>query len=377
MRFRFMSLTWLLAGALVLAACGQQPMTAEEIVERMETTRDSMDDVHTTVAFDFVTDQKNGSLTVEGWMKKTDRTDANGEPINKIRAVVVEATESDLQDTLLVSDGDTFWLYNPSENKVLTGTRADMPDQSLTDPVGATEALQDMIAQGLEAVNIEVLGEEQIAGQGAWKLNVTPKTETEQQLQLAGIVEATMWVDQERAIPLKLDIDASDMGQGTVEVRSIEMNTGLSDELFTFTPPTGAEVVQAADLTAEMQPRAATLDEARAAMDFPLLVPETLPGDAALVEVRLIGAHTVIQNYASGSETFSVVQSSEKAGDDRQPPAGSVVQEVDVRGHAATLITGGASEQGSFLRWEENGTRIIIAGTLSADDALAVAESLR
>ncbi len=377
MRLRLISLISLLIGSLVLAACGQQQISAEEIVARMEATRDTMQDVHATVALNFTTNERSGNLVVEGWLKKTDRTDAEGKPITKVRAIVREASEAELKDSLLVSDGETFWLYNPSANQVITGSRADLPNNKAADPTGTTQALQDLIQRGMDALNVEVLGEEQVAGQNTWKLKLTPKTETSQQLQLDGIVEATMWVDEARALPLKLDIDASDMGQGTLEVRSITMNSGLSDDLFTFTAPAGATVTQASDLAGQMQPKAVTLDEARAAVDFPLLAPQYLPGGATLVEVRLLGKQTVIQNYASGGVTFSVVQSRTDVGSDREPPAGSAVQELELRGQTATLISGNADQQGSLLRWEENGVRIIVAGTLSSDDALKVAESLK
>ncbi len=383
MRFRLFSMILALVGALLLGACGQQLITAEEIVERMEATRDSMQDVHATVAMNFNTNERDGYLVIEGWLEKTGQTDADGMPINKVRATVIDADEEKLSDSLVVSDGEIFWLYNPYEQTAITGDIAEMkanrPDSSAFsgDPTGMTEAFQDMLQQGLDAVDIEVLGEETIAGRAAWKLKLTPKTETQQQLQLDGIIEATMWVEQEQAIPLKLDVDASDMGQVTIEVQSIEMNVGLDDSLFVFTPPEGVEVLQAADLLAEMQPRLTTLDEAQDSVDFPVLTPEFTPDDATLVEVRLIGTHTVIQNYAAPGVSLSVVQGRGDVGDADQPPADSVVEEVMVRGHTATLVTGADDQQGALLSWTEDGRRVIIAGTLSADEALQVAESLK
>lgn len=376
MQLRLFSLVMLLVSALLLSACGTQDITADEIVERMEEARDSLQDIHATVAIDFVTDERNGSMLIEGWLKKTEQVDADGEPVKKLRAEILEASEDRLVGTRLVSDGETFWVYNPDENKVLTGNKADMPDQPATDPVGATEALRDMLEQGLDAFDIEVLGEEQIAGQETWKLALTPKTETEEQLQLDGLLTLTMWVDEELALPLKIEVDGSDMGQGTLEVRTIEVDTGLSDELFTFEIPAGAEVVDAAEVAEQMRPRSMTLDEAQAAVDFPLLVPTDLPGSATLIEVQVIAGETVIQNYVGGATTFSIVQSSNDVGADRQPPAGSEVQQVTLRGQEATLITGSGEQQGSLLRWEENGVRVVVAGTLSADEALRVAESL-
>lgn len=376
MQLRLFSLVMLLVSALLLSACGTQDITADEIVERMEEARDSLQDIHATVAIDFVTDERNGSMLIEGWLKKTEQVDADGEPVKKLRAEILEASEDRLVGTRLVSDGETFWVYNPDENKVLTGNKADMPDQPATDPVGATEALRDMLEQGLDAFDIEVLGEEQIAGQETWKLALTPKTETEEQLQLDGLLTLTMWVDEELALPLKIEVDGSDMGQGTLEVRTIEVDTGLSDELFTFEIPAGAEVVDAAEVAEQMRPRSMTLDEAQAAVDFPLLVPTDLPGSATLIEVQVIAGETVIQNYVGGATTFSIVQSSNDVGADRQPPAGSEVQQVTLRGQEATLITGSGEQQGSLLRWEENGVRVVVAGTLSADEALRVAESI-
>ncbi|MGB9633592.1 MAG: LolA family protein, partial [Chloroflexaceae bacterium] len=101
-----------LLGALLLAACGQRLPTAEEIVERMEAARAATNDAHATVALDVTTPDRAGRMVVEGWMQKTGATDAAGKPINRVRVEVREASEADLVGSLMVSDGETFWLYN-------------------------------------------------------------------------------------------------------------------------------------------------------------------------------------------------------------------------------------------------------------------------
>jgi hypothetical protein len=89
------------------------------------------------------------------------------------------------------------------------------------------------------------------------------------------------------------------------------------------------------------------------------------------------GSPAVIQNY-SGPVAFSLAQGRNDIARDREPPAGSQVSEVTVRGQPATLITNTSGSQGgSLLRWQENGVTIFIAGTLSGEQALAVAESLQ
>lgn len=364
-----------LLGALLLAACGQSLPTAEEIVDRMEAARAATNDAHAIVAIDFTSPERSGSLVVEGWMEKTGETDAAGEPIARLRIQVLEASEEGLKDTLVVSDGETFWLYNPAENTVITGSASEMGERGPTDPAGAADALQRIVGEGLDALELTVVGEEQVAGKPTWKVDFTPKAETSAQLQLDGVIEGSMWVDEALAIPLKLTLDASDFGQGSVEVRNIETNTGLSAELFRFTPPPGAEVVQAAELVSRLQPRASTLEEARTDVSFALREPGYLPAGMSLVEVRVIGTGTVILNYTGESGSVSVVQSNEEVGRDREPPAGSEVRTVAVGGATGTLITGGDG-QGSLLRWEQDGIRYVVAGTISSDEALRVAEGL-
>jgi outer membrane lipoprotein-sorting protein len=367
-------LTLALIGTLLLAACGQQLPTAEEIVERMEAANAAMQDVHAVVAVTFNGTEQSGNLRAEVWMQRTGETDAAGRPISRVRAEVLEASEAELAGSLIVSDGASFWLYNPSANTAITGQRDELKDVPAAGGP-ATAMLQDLVQQGLDAVNLEVLGEEQVAGKNTWKVLVTPKPETTAQLRLDSLIQGTLWVDEELALPLKLSLDASDFGQGNVEVQSIELNSGLSADLFTFTPPAGAEIIQAADLAAQMQPRATTLDEARTSVSFALREPTYLPAGLTLVEVRTVGTTTVILNYAGAGASLSIVQSNEDVGGDREPPAGSTVSEVTVDGVPATLIEG-ADGQGSLLRWEANGVRYVVAGTLSGAEAVQVAEGL-
>lgn len=363
-------------GALILAACGNTLPTAEEIVERMEAARAATNDAHAVVAIDFSSPEQSGSLVIEGWTQKTGETSPNGEPIARLRAEVLEASQEGLKGTLVVSDGETFWLYNPAENTVITGEADKLKDAAAGTPAGAATALTDLVGQGLDAVELEVLGSEQVAGKQTWKVKVTPKAETSAQLQLDGIIEGTMWVDEALALPLKLTLDASDLGQGSLEARSIETNTGLSAELFTFTPPADATIIQAEELAAQMEPKAATLDEARTSVSFAVREPGYLPTGLALVEVRVIGTTTVILNYAGEGGSVSLVQSNEEVGRDREPPAGSAVSEVAIGDSTGTLISG-ADGQGSLLRWEQAGVRYVVAGTLAGDEAVKVAEGLK
>ncbi len=370
---------WLIAlmGVLALAACSAALPTAEEIVAKMQAARAATTSAHATVALDFTTPDRTGQIVVEGWSEQTGTTDAAGHPIARMRAEVRTTSEKSLEGLVAVSDGTTFWLYNQAENTVVTGATSQMKAAVAATPAGAATMLTDMVAKGLDAVNLEVLGSEQIAGKTTWKVKVTPKPETSAKLNLASVIEGTLWVDTELALPLKLTLNASDLGSGSLVVQSIETNQPIDAARFTFTPPTGAKIVQAADLAAKLKPPTATsLAEARTAVSFTLREPSYLPAGLALVDVRVVGTSTVILNYGGASGNVSVVQSNEDVGRDRVPPDGSQTSQVTVNGLPATLITGGDGTS-SLLRWQDGGVRYVIAGPLTGAEALKVAEGLK
>ncbi|MEI6179422.1 MAG: DUF4367 domain-containing protein [Chloroflexales bacterium] len=366
-----------LISTLALAACGPTLPTAEEIVSKMEQARAATQSAHATVAIDFTSPERTSQIVVEGWTEQTGTNDASGKPITRMRAEVRSSTEPDLVGMVVVNDGTTFWLYNQAKNTVVTGEAAKLKEATAATSTGTATLLTTVIAQGLDAVDLVVLGPEQVAGKATWKVKVTPKAATSTQLQLDRLVEGTLWVDTEQALPLKLTLDAGDLGRGTVEVQSFETNQAIDATRFTFTPPAGVQLVQAAELMAQRQaPQVASLAEARTAVSFTLREPTYLPANLALVEVRLIGTTTVILNYSGTGGSLSVVQSNADVGGDRVPPADSQATEVLVGGNPATLITGSAN-QGSFLRWQAGEVRYVVAGTLTGDEALKVAEGLR
>lgn len=366
----------LLLGAMLLAACGERVPTAEEITQSLERTRASTQSAHAVVDIQFSSAEQTGNMTVEGWMERTGATDAEGQPIARMRGEVLAASDAELLGSLVVSDGQTFWLYSPSANTAVTGTVDELKDQGPTSPIGATKMLQDLIQQGLDAVELKPISSEQVNGTDTWKVEFSPNAETSAQLQLDALIQGTMWVDKALELPIKLELDASDFGQGSLNVNKIELNVDLPDELFSFTPPPGTTIKQAAELAAQMQPKAASLDEARTSVSFVLREPSYLPSGLALTEVRVLGTSTVILNYSGEGGSLSLVQSNEEVGRDREPPVGSEVSTVTVGEAEGTLITGGDG-QGSLLRWEQNGVRYVVAGTIAGDEAQKVAESLK
>ena len=114
-----------------------------------------------------------------------------------------------------------------------------------------------------------------------------------------------------------------------------------------------------------------TLDEAKAQAGFALLVPEYVPEGATLVDVLKMEDSIILHYDHSPQVSFSLIQG--PAWTDPLPAGQS--QDVTVRGQSATVISD-ETHGNTFLHWTENDVVIVIAGQISLDEALKVAESL-
>lgn len=385
MRFlRFGSLLALLG--VLLAACAPNEVTADEIMQRMQKARENLQSAHAVadVTLDSPSQpDRSGSFTIEGWTKKTGQTDAAGKSIAKMHIKVLKASKADLAGTEFVNNGETIWLYNPKANKVITGKLSDLQNGAVgaQDPTAQMMQMQQMLQKLIDGSNVTIENRsEQVAGRDTWKVKLTPKPETQQQLQLGSLIDTNLWVDKQTDLPVKALIDAKDLGKVEATATTLDLNPNppISDDVFTFTPPAGAQIVNAAELAKQARPQTTTLDEARKQVSFPVLAPASLPNGVQLDDVQILSmrGQTVVQNY-SGALTFSLVQGKGGIPGEDRAPAGAQSKAVKVRGQDATLITGGGAEQGTLLRWNENGVTVVLAGTLSADDATKLAESLK
>jgi outer membrane lipoprotein-sorting protein len=351
-------LSVVVALSLLVGGCESRP-TAEEIVAQMKEVEASVEDAHALVAFSVQAQEMAMDSTVEVWEKRP----------NKFRAEVLEASEDDLVGIVSVTDGQQVWMYHPGENEVVVGGVGElgMDEEAFLNPRQAFEFMEEAIQWVLDTCDVELVGEEELDGVAVYKLEFTPKEGEESPLPIPMEGKITLWVEQERWIALQAHFDGGTLGEGWMRVRSFEFNVGLSDDRFQFTIPAGARVIKAEDVG----PTPLTLDEARDQADFPLLVPAYLPEGVTLIDV--FGVHGAFVLYYDHAETsFTVMQGSPEA--TGEIPVGQETA-VTVRGQTATLVTNDLGN--SFLTWTEDGVAITIAGRVSEDEILKVAESLQ
>lgn len=123
---------------------------------------------------------------------------------------------------------------------------------------------------------------------------------------------------------------------------------------------------------ADLSPQSLSLDEAAASTDFVILTPTELPDGATLVDVLEVQGMVVQRFTLPEGGSFTIAQGTSK----ESIPLPADVEPIEVRGVSGILYV---DENGNrvLLTWEESGLVYAVAGDLTLDQALQIAESLQ
>jgi outer membrane lipoprotein carrier protein len=130
---------------------------------------------------------------------------------------------------VIVADGRHFWLYYPSMDR--------------------TQVIRTSIAEGGESVDLQaqflsnpnqrfvatLAGEESVGGQPAYVLTLVPRGASQYRI-------LKVWVDKDDHLVRRFELTEENDSVRRVEMRNIRTNHAIPDNLFTFTPPAGAQV---------------------------------------------------------------------------------------------------------------------------------------
>lgn len=329
-------------------------------------------------------DSLNG--TFEIWARR--EAGPNGEPA--VRFEVLDAAKTELIGLTAVSDGTQFWIYDPNRNAVVVGQAEDMMmilAQKMTEHEGKwdgnegrmegfdpetadmPENPEEAVARFLEYFTAERTGSDALAGSDAYRLRLIPIAEKmPEEVRLAGGF-VNVWLRSSDQLPVGVEYAEGSAGYAKVTATTAEINTGLDDAIFTFDIPEGTEIVQATDLIAAME----AAHEASQDVEIDALTPTVVPDGATAEEpARVAGA--VVQRFnLPEDKSFFVAQGN---GFPVEAPEDATSNEtVTVRGVEGTLFTNDEGTR-SLLTWQENGVTFLIGGDVSAEQALAIAESL-
>jgi len=368
---------WLITGtvlvlaALVSAFVMMQPSAKDILTQTIETSK-TTENGHAVVSINMDSPEEKVSATVEVW----GRHDEDGP--GAFRLEVLETDKEEAVGAVVVSNGETVWVYSPAKGKVFTGTaeeaKAAMEEkqpmheefdmEEFDHPENAEEAVEKL----LEYFEAKRTGTEAIDGANAYQLELKPIPDQmpAEYTAVGGLVN--LWIDQSRSVPLAVAYTDGSMGEASITALELEVNQGVDEALFSFEIPEGVEVVGFADI----KPESITLDEAAASAEFEILAPDVVPEGATLVDVLDVKGMIVQQYTLPEGGSFNVAQG---LADEAKKPS-IEEQVVEVREVVGSLFVSEEHDK-VLLSWTEGEVSFYVAGSITTEQALEIAESLK
>jgi len=368
---------WLIVGgviilaALVSAFVIMQPTAKDILTQTLETLK-TIENGHVVVNISVNSPEDKASATVEMWGMHSE------EGPGAFRLEVLETDKEEAVGAVIVSDGKTVWAYMPVKNTVLTGTveeakaamekKQPMREKFDMEEFDRPENAQEAVDKLLEYFEVKRTGSDTVANSNAYTLELKPIPEQmpAEYKAVGGLVN--LWIDKDRSLPLAAAYMGGSMAEVRITALELEVNQGVDEALFSFEIPEGVEVMGFAD----MKPESITLDEAAASVDFEILMPGTLPTAATLVNVFEAKGMIVQQYSLPQGGSFSISQG--KTEEVKKPS--TMEQAVEVRGVAGSLFVSEEHDKVA-LSWTEGEVSFFIAGSITPEQALKIAESLK
>jgi outer membrane lipoprotein carrier protein len=191
-----------------------QPLSPDEIMDRLE-NRYNVDGIYvrflqssTLKALD-VTDTAEGEI----YIKQPGRMRWEYETPEK---------------QLIITDGTSFWIYRPDDNQVITGAAAAFFGD------GKGGAFLSDISTIRDHFTIELISEEP---PGVYEVELTPKTSS------GGLSTVHLHILRESFSIIQVITENAYGDETRLTFEPPEFDRQLPDELFSFSPPNGAEIV--------------------------------------------------------------------------------------------------------------------------------------
>ncbi|SNQ59144.1 DUF4367 domain-containing protein [Candidatus Methanoperedens nitratireducens] len=329
----------------LLAGCVE--MSADQIASEMQKKYESIKDYKGTLVLSMSFDGESRESEMDFMYQLPDKS-------------WMKITEGEGAEDIVVSNGTTMWLYNSTANEV---TIMELPKTEMDNPSQADygKIIKDMLKRN----DIKMPGSEKIGDRDTFILELVPKNLTNATF----FINQKLWVDKETWMPLRMEtFDKDGKLMMTMEYRNVEFNTGIPDSEFEFKIPQGAKIV-----TKEITPpKETTLDEARGAVNFTVVAPEYLPEGYILDKVTVFKfgeIQSLSISYKNGDEMLSIYEANQS----RNVPKGKF-ETVKIKGIEARYME---SDFSKSLSWTWKGTEITISGTISKEELIKVAESIK
>lgn len=292
-------------------------------------------------------------------------------------------------DPQIVVNGRSFWISDPSNKTVYSGTLPASTGPGTTDKTTGPDTIpslgqiQSYIAKLLKHVDLNGVSSGQpgatpgdVGGQPTYSVRVTPKHS-------GGLLGAAQiaW-DAANGVPLDFAIYASNDPSPVLELAASNISFGAvpaSD--FTIAPPAGSHTVTVATADRSAHTRQAHpapisgVSAVAASLPFSLAAPSTAAGLSrqAVKELNWGGKRAALITYGQGIGAVAVIERPAKPGSGSSSTIGSSIGQRDLTLPAVSIDGNTAHELGTALgtalMFTHNGVSYTVIGSVPATAA--------
>jgi outer membrane lipoprotein-sorting protein len=367
---------------LLLAACGgggatQTPTTptpkpsptpaqGQQLLTKATQNLKMAKTLHTVIDITTVGPAVNGTVSTEVWNVSPDKS----------RTVVLQSTLRQFSTgSVTVSNGKQVWQYDPAKKVVYTGQ---VSNNTGTPTAGAGQDQSRSIMNIVQSVFTHsnatlVSSSASINGHDAYDIHVTSPASGQSGSTGSGSgnfnYNGDVYIDKASMLPLQVKLTIQGFGQVTLDMPTLVLNQSVDNSLFTFVPPPGVQVLPFPKTTTS-NTGTITLEQAQQQAGYHLLSIPSSQSGYQLQGVDALGApgnQIFTLNYSKGNTTFAISEGKSLA---NLPGTG---QQISLRGTTATLSSTGST---MTLTWTEKGVGVQIAGNVSKDELVTIANLL-
>ncbi len=363
---------------LLLAACGSSgatqtslpstptpaPAQGQELLTKAGQNLKTAKTLHAIFDINTAGSAANGTVSTEVWNVSPDKS----------RTVVLQSTLRQFSTgSITVNNGKQVWQYDPAKKVVYTGQVSNTTGTPVT---GAgrdqTRFIMNIVQTVFTHSNATLISSSARAnGHNAYDIQVTSPATAQSSSTGSGNFnyKGDVFIDKTSMLPVRVQLMIQGFGQVMLNLPMLVLDQPVDKSLFTFVPPAGVQVLPFPKTTTSGT-GTLSLEQAQLQAGYHLLSIPSSQGAYQLQGVDALGApgnQIFTLNYAMGNITFAISEGKSLA---NLPISG---QQVSVRGTTATLSTSGNS---LTLTWTEKGVGIQIAGNVSRDELVTIANLL-
>ncbi len=284
--------------------------------------------------------------------------------------------QSDAGDVQIVWNKDKVTAYDASSNTVYTFNLPAAATDSSVPANGAAPSLTqigDFLSKLGENADVSAAQPTDIAGQPAYNVRISPKHDGG----LLGYAELA-W-DAGQGVPLRVAIYAQGSSKPVLELAATQISYGsVPSNAVDVSPPAGAKTVDLSSATtpqtgADKANAASGLAAVQAAVDFPVVAPDTLVG-LPRKDVRTVKGNNALVIYGQGLGAIVVLEHKADAAGTAQGGPMSALPSVSLDGLTGHEL---ATQLGTAIEWQRNGVSFVLAGSLPPAAAEAAARALK